>query len=224
MKITYIGQAGLLIEADGKKILIDPYLSDSVSKVNPANYRRQPIDESFLKLVPDVILCTHDHMDHYDEETLVHYLGKPGKILFLAPGTAWEKAQHFGGGHNYVRFMRGTVWSEGNVTFTAVRAEHSDPFAIGVILEAEGKRLYITGDTLYHKDIFAELPGDIDVVFLPVNGVGNNMNMKDAAAFAERCGAKVAIPFHVGLFDDLSGRDFPFEPKIVPEIYHEIKL
>lgn len=97
MKITYIGQAGLLIEADGKKILIDPYLSDSVAKVNPANYRRQPIDESFLKLVPDVILCTHDHMDHYDEETLVHYLGKPGKILFLAPGTAWEKAQHFGG-------------------------------------------------------------------------------------------------------------------------------
>ena len=109
MKITYIGQAGLLIEADGKKILIDPYLSDSVAKVNPANFRRQPIDESFLKLVPDVILCTHDHMDHYDEETLVHYLGKPGKILFLAPGTAWEKAQHFGGGHNYVRFMRGTV-------------------------------------------------------------------------------------------------------------------
>lgn len=224
MKITYLGQAGLLMEACGKKILIDPYLSDSVAKVNPVNTRRQPIDEAYLRIVPDVIVCTHDHLDHYDEETLVHYLGIPGKILFLAPGTAWKKAQHFGNGHNYVRFMRGAMWREGGVTFTAIRAEHSDPYAIGVMIEAEGKRLYITGDTLYHKDIFGELPDGIDAVFLPVNGVGNNMNMADAAAFAAKCGARVAVPLHTGMFDNLSGKDFPFEPKIVPEIYHEIRL
>ena len=38
MKLTWLGQAGLLFETDGKKILIDPYLSDSVVKVNPLNY------------------------------------------------------------------------------------------------------------------------------------------------------------------------------------------
>lgn len=33
MKIKWIGQAGLLIEADGKIILVDPYLSNSVEEV-----------------------------------------------------------------------------------------------------------------------------------------------------------------------------------------------
>ena len=31
MKVTWLGQAGLLIETNGTKIMIDPYLSDSVS-------------------------------------------------------------------------------------------------------------------------------------------------------------------------------------------------
>ena len=35
MKIKWIGQAGLLIEADGKIILVDPYLSNSVEAINP---------------------------------------------------------------------------------------------------------------------------------------------------------------------------------------------
>ena len=56
MKITWLGQAGLLLETDGKKIIVDPYLSQSVEKVNPKNYRRVPVDESFLKIKPDVIV------------------------------------------------------------------------------------------------------------------------------------------------------------------------
>ena len=43
MKITWLGQAGLLMETGGKIVLIDPYLSDSVGKVNPLNYRRVPV-------------------------------------------------------------------------------------------------------------------------------------------------------------------------------------
>ena len=46
MKITWLGQAGLLFETDGKRILVDPYLSDSVRAINPKNYRRVPVDES----------------------------------------------------------------------------------------------------------------------------------------------------------------------------------
>ena len=37
MKITWLGQAGLYIETEGLKIIVDPYLSDSVVKVNPRN-------------------------------------------------------------------------------------------------------------------------------------------------------------------------------------------
>ena len=70
MKITWLGQAGLLIETEGVIIMIDPYLSDSVAAVNPKNYRRVPVEERFLRMRPDVLICTHNHLDHTDPETL----------------------------------------------------------------------------------------------------------------------------------------------------------
>ena len=73
-------------------------------------------------------------------------------------------------------FNRHTIWTHNGVTFTAVKAEHSDPFAIGVVIQTEETCFYVTGDTLYNTKIFEDLPSDIDLVFLPVNGYGNNMN------------------------------------------------
>lgn len=49
MKITWLGQAGLLFETGNLTIMVDPYLSNSVEKVNPLNYRRVAVDESFLR-------------------------------------------------------------------------------------------------------------------------------------------------------------------------------
>ena len=108
-----------------------------------------------------------------------------------------------------------------------MRAEHSDIHPIGVIIEAEGKRLYITGDTLYNTDIFEDvLPfAPIDALFVPVNGVGNNMNMADAARFCEVIKPRVAVPIHWGLFDELRGSDWDYAGnKVVPEYYKEIKI
>ena len=226
MKITYLGQAGLLFEKDGKKIIVDPYLSNSVVKVNPKNYRRQPIDESFLKITPDCIILTHDHIDHTDEETLVHYLGKETEtpILVLGSRSAYKKVLPYKNGHNYVEFPPHTEWSEFGLKFRSVKAEHSDFEAIGVIIEDNDKKYYITGDTLYNDDIFKDVPNDIYALFLPVNGVGNNMNMTDAKRFAEKVNPKYVIPFHIGLFDNLSAKDFDCDNKIIPEIYKEIKL
>ncbi len=225
MKITWMGQAGLYIEADGKKIMIDPYLSDSVAKINPKNTRRVPVDKAFLKIVPDIIVCTHDHLDHNDPETLSHYLSSGDReITVLAPGTAWSSIRGLGGPHNYVCFERHSEWTEGAIRLIAVHAEHSAPKAIGVVIEAEGKRLYITGDTLYNTEIFADvLPlGKLDAVFLPINGVGNNMNMADAARFCEKLQPTTAVPLHWGLFDDLCGADWKYEPKRVPAFFKEI--
>lgn len=83
---------------------------------------------------------------------------------------------------------------------------------------------YVTGDTLYNDDIFADLPENIDAVFLPVNGVGNNMNMVDAKRFCERIKAKVAVPIHCGLFDEIDMNAFSYEPKVVPQIYEEVMI
>jgi len=70
MRCTWLGQAGLLFDLDGIKVMIDPYLSDSVAKVNPLNKRRVPVDERVFDIRPDVLILTHDHLDHTDPETL----------------------------------------------------------------------------------------------------------------------------------------------------------
>lgn len=225
MKLTWLGQAGLLIETCGKYILIDPYLSDSVAEIEPRNRRRVPVDERFLALKPDMIVLTHSHLDHTDPETLRHYLTGESTVTVLAPYNAWQTARQIGGyGNNYVMFNRKTRWTEGEIVFRAVHAEHSDREAVGVLITAEGKTLYVTGDTLYHEQIFEDLGEErIDCIFLPVNGKGNNMNMQDAADFCRRIGAP-AVPMHCGLFDDLSLADFPYEKKIVPRFFEEISM
>ncbi|MBQ8817576.1 MAG: MBL fold metallo-hydrolase, partial [Clostridia bacterium] len=201
MKITWLGQAGLMFETENKIILVDPYLSDNVKNFEPKNYRRVPVDERFLKINPDVIIITHNHLDHLDKETLKYYLTEDAHCLVLAPNGSWQELRKFGGNSNYVLFNNGTTWTEGKLTFTAVKAEHSDPYAIGVIINAEGKNYYVTGDTLYNEQVFESLPDiEIEAVFLPVNGVGNNMNMKDAARFARRVNAKYTVPVHFGMF------------------------
>ena len=224
MKVTFLGQAGLLLQTPQCTVMIDPYLSDSVEKVNPANYRRVPVDPSFFDIRPDVMIFTHNHLDHYDPETTPVFLKKYRGMTVLAPSSVWGNARQEAPGHNYVLFDRHTRWTEYGLTFQAVKAAHSDDFAIGVIVSDGEKKYYITGDTLYNEEIFSDLPKDIDVVFLPINGVGNNMNMTDAAAFFHRTGAKKAVPVHTGMFDQLDAHLFPVEEKVVPTIYKEIEL
>lgn len=224
MKVIFLGQAGLLFETAGLKIMVDPYLSDSVGQRDPEKHRRVSVDERFFDVQPDVMLFTHNHLDHFDPDTVERIITADTDITVLAPGSVWYAVRKIGGRNNYVLFDRHTQWTEGTVRFTAVKAAHSDDHAIGAIIETEGKTLYITGDTLYSTEIFADLPENIDIVFLPVNGVGNNMNMADAARFARDIGAKTAVPVHTGLFDDLDPNAFPFENKIIPEIYKEMEL
>ena len=77
---------------------------------------------------------------------------------------------------------------------------------------------------MYNRNIFKVLPEDIYAVFLPINGVGNNMNMADAARFARDCGAKLAVPIHFGMFDNINPEDFIFENRVIPEVYKKIPI
>ena len=227
MKITWLGQAGLLFETDGKKIVIDPYLSDNVKNFEPQNYRRVPVDEAFLQIKPDVLIITHNHLDHLDHETLKYYLTPECRAVTLTPnGCVQEIRKTYPNTQcNHVHFNPGTEWTEGNVRFRAVKAEHSDPYAIGVIITAEGKNYYVTGDTLYNEAVFSSLPNEeIYAIFLPCNGRGNNMNMADASRFAKRTGAKYAVPFHIGLFDSFTNEAFEHPNKITPKFFEEILI
>ncbi len=224
MKVVFLGQAGLLFEIDGYKIIIDPYLSNSVAEINPANNRRQKINQDYLGIKPNVLIFTHNHLDHYDEQTVKHYLTADSKVTVLCPKSVWERVRSFGGENNYVMFNAMTSWTENGITYKAVYAEHSDLFAIGVVISVKGKNYYITGDTLYNEKIFSSLPKNIYALFAPINGKGNNMNKLDAVKFAKKVKAKKFIPLHFGMMDDINPSDVPLKNKIIPEIYKEIKL
>ena len=230
MKVTWLTQAGLLFRAEGLTIMVDPYLSDSVGKVNPAKRRRIPVEESFLSVVPDVLIITHDHLDHLDPETLERILVRDdGRVItVLASENAYKRLVEFGCGHNYVLLAPHSVWSVGNVTFYAVKAEHSDRAAAGYIIDDGQGTYYVSGDTLYSFDVLDEVlelvEGGVSYAFLPINGVGNNMNAKDAADFAYELGAEKAVPLHYGLFDSIDPADFDFEDSLILTPWVETEL
>ena len=224
MQVTWLGQAGLLFRKNGFRIMIDPYLSDSIGTLNPSKHRSFPVDEKVFLIKPDVMIFTHDHLDHFDPETAEKFLHENSSVAVLSPRTVWEKVRNYPGNHNYILLSPGTTWTEKGIRFTAVKAEHSDPNAIGIILDDGEKKYYITGDTLYNEEIFAHIPKDIYAVFLPINGQGNNMNMTDAANFAARIGAKFTVPIHYGLFDDIQIDTFEVTNKITLKLFEEMEI
>ncbi len=229
MKVTWLTQAGLLFENANVKIMVDPYLSDSVGRLQPEKTRRIPADERFFDISPDVILITHEHLDHLDPDTLGRIISKSERpITFLAPENAYKKLLALGGDHNYVMLNPHSVWSEKGITYYAVSAEHSDRSAVGFIIDDGNKTYYVSGDTLYNYDVIddvLELVEDgVDYAFLPINGRGNNMNAKDASDFAYEIGAKCAVPVHYGLFDSIDPAAFDFEDAKIMECYKPEEL
>jgi L-ascorbate metabolism protein UlaG (beta-lactamase superfamily) len=228
MKVTWLSQAGLLFENDKIKILVDPYLSDSIGEVEPKKKRRMPIDESLFDLKPDVILITHDHRDHLDLATLDHYLKGDGSVTVMSGECAFKKLLAYGGDHNYVLLAPHSVWSQQGVTFYSVHAEHSDRTAVGFIIDDGEETFYVSGDTLYNYDVIDDVldlvEDGVDYAFLPINGRGNNMNAKDAADFAYEIDAKHAIPTHYGLIDEIDPRDFDFDDRVILTPYEPYEL
>ena len=64
MKIVWLGQAGLLFENENIKIMIDPYLSDSVKNTDPEKYRRAAVLDSLFKIKPDIMIWQRSFYDH----------------------------------------------------------------------------------------------------------------------------------------------------------------
>lgn len=220
MKVTSLTQAGLLFESERISVMVDPYLSDSVAeKLDAEKHRRIPADEKYLDVHPDVLLITHDHLDHLDPDTLARILDTDRRMTVIAPRGSYEKLRAMGHGHNYVLTSPHTVWSEKNVTFYTVKAEHSDPYAVGYIIDDGNKTYYVSGDTLYNYDVLDDVcdlvEDGVDYAFLPINGEGNNMNAEDAADFAYEIGAKCAVPVHFGLFDAIDPCRFDFEDTLL---------
>ena len=222
MKVTWLGQAGLLFQSEQTTILIDPYFTDSAASV--AIHRQMPVSPSVWNIRPDLLLLTHDHIDHYDPETVAHFVNIETSTIILSPRSVWDKIRITGSKNDFVLVSPGVVWTHKDVTITTVQAIHSDPHSVGFIITCCDKTYYITGDTLYNPTLLQQINQTIDVVFLPINGKGNNMNAIDAAKFCESIHAKLAVPIHFGMLDTCDPTSFVWKNIKIPIIYEEMSL
>ena len=202
MKITWLGQFGILLQTENTCLMMDPYLTNSIAEQSGPGFRRLvPLREEYLRMTPDLILLSHEHIDHLDLPSLQALLDPTKPAEVLAGANAWTKARtEVGGPHNYIRMVPGVEWSTRDLRIRAVPAIHSDPTAIGFVVRAEGITLYITGDTLYSRELAKAVGEPVDILITVVNGMGNNMNSTDAARLAADLRARVTIPVHWGLF------------------------
>lgn len=204
MKLTFLGQAGWLISAGDTQIMVDPYLSDSLLEKNGEAYcRNVPVRPEFLEEQLDAVVITHDHGDHLDMQTLRKLFAAQQKPLtVLGPRSVWERLRkenpwkH----NNLVLFEKGTEYTVKEVLLKAVFAAHSDPCAIGLVLEGEEKRVYHSGDTLFHRELISADTREADVLLLSINGKGNNMDAADAARLTRLLNPRLAVPMHYDMF------------------------
>lgn len=179
MKITYLGHASLSIEAHGKNIIVDPYITP--------NELAKDIDVD--KLEADYILITHAHADHIaDVERIVERTGAT-IISNFEIVSYYEKKGFKGHPMNH-----GGTWAFEFGKVHVVNALHSSSFPdgtyggnpIGFVLETDHHRVYIAGDTALTKDmkLIPDYIGDLDLAVLPV---GDNFTMGiDSALVASR--------------------------------------
>jgi L-ascorbate 6-phosphate lactonase len=206
MKITWLGQGGYLIEQAGKRLVVDPYLTDALAASH--NLRRlAPPPLGIDELAPDTVFITHDHLDHFDPETLTPLLRRWPDCLLAGPKSVIAHARHLGvRAERLVEICVGQPVSLSGFTILPTPAKHSDPCAVGLLIDGGEKLVYISGDTLYdvsHVPMVVELASKpIDVAMICINGKLGNMNLTEAADLAAELQPAIAVPMHYGLFQE----------------------
>lgn len=194
MKIRFLGQSGYLLQSGQTEIMIDPYLSDSVNRVG-GRPRLLPIPLQPQDVHCDAIICTHNHLDHLDPDTVA---GIAPAQFYLTTDEGKEALRQQG--RTNVRALHaGEEVTVGDFRIHAVFADHTVE-AFGVVVEAEGHRAYFSGDTLYNEKLFDIADLRPDVTFICINGRLGNMSTEEALTVARRIGAPVNVPTHYDMF------------------------
>ena len=194
MTIRFLGQSGYLLKTANTQIIIDPYLSDSVNRV-AGRPRLHPVPINPQEIDCDAIICTHNHLDHLDPDTLA-LVRDSQPIITTSEG---EKVLTEMGKEKVSVLGQGEQITIGDFTLTAVYAAHTVE-AFGLVVECEGKRLYFSGDTLFDEKLFAIRQYQPDVTFICINGRLGNMNVEEALVVAKAIGAPVNVPNHYDMF------------------------
>jgi len=245
--LWWLGQSGFLLQWKGNRVLIDPYLSDSLTKKYAATDKphirmsERVIDPGLLKNIA-IVTSSHNHTDHLDAETLMPVLKNNPNISFIIPEANREFVaervkckKEFPTGLNDNHSV--TV---GEFRFHGIPAKHNEierdesgncKFMGYVIVFGEYK-IYHSGDTLWFDGMVDLLrPFAVDVAILPINGnhpskkVAGNLNCEEAGKLGKAIGAKLVIPCHYDMFtfNTADVNDFVREAEKLDQRYRVLK-
>jgi L-ascorbate metabolism protein UlaG (beta-lactamase superfamily) len=220
--LWWLGQSGFLLQWKWKRILMDPYLSDSLTKkyltTNKPHTRMSElvVRPELLRNI-SVVTSSHNHTDHLDAETLIPVLYNNPGITFIIPEASREFVaervkceKDFPVGLNDKQSV--TI---DEFTFHGIPAKHNEIERdengncryMGYVIEFGKYRIYHSGDTLWFDGMVDLLkPYKVNVAILPVNGnrpereVAGNLNCKEAAELGKATGAARVIPCHYDMF------------------------
>lgn len=224
LNLWWLGQSGYLIQWQGWHLLIDPYLSDSLTKkyanTNKPHVRmtERVVDPNKLDFIA-VVTSSHNHTDHLDGESLIPLLKANPGLTVIAPAAN----VHFVANRLQVRPDRltpihadGEPISVGPFTFHAIPSAHEsletdengDHKFVGYIIEVGGKTIYHSGDACPYAGLGERLKQQrIDLALLPINGrdpargVAGNFTAQEAAQLGKEIGAGLVVPCHYEMFE-----------------------
>jgi L-ascorbate metabolism protein UlaG (beta-lactamase superfamily) len=220
--LWWLGQSGFLLQWNGKRILIDPYLSDSLTKKylatdKPHTRMSELVIRPELLRNISIVSSSHNHTDHLDAETLIPVIKNNPGIQFIIPEAnrdfVIERVQcnkAFPIGLNDQQ----SVTIDG-FTFHGIPAKHNEIDMdgngnckyMGYVISFGKYSIYHSGDTLLFDGMIELLePYHVDLALLPINGndparkVAGNLNCKEAAELGKAIHAGMVIPCHYNMF------------------------
>ena len=220
--LWWLGQSGYLLQWQGKRVLIDPYLSDSLTKkyltTDKPHTRmsERVLNPELLKNI-SIVTSSHNHTDHLDAETLIPIIKNNPGIKFIIPEANRNfVAERVNCPNDFPIGMndRKTVTIDG-FSFHGIPAKHNEIERdekgnckyMGYIIEFGHYKIYHSGDTIWFDGMEDLLkPFAVDLAILPINGndparkVAGNLNCREAAALGKATHAKSVIPCHYDMF------------------------
>jgi L-ascorbate metabolism protein UlaG (beta-lactamase superfamily) len=246
LHLWWLGQSGFLVQWQGYHLLLDPYLSDSLTKkyatTNKPHVRmtERVIAPARLDFV-DVVTSSHNHTDHLDGETLLPLMEANPNLTVIVPraniGFASERLKVPPGRLTSVR-VGSTPLVAGPFSFEAIPSAHEtieqdengDHRFIGLIVKAGPWTIYHSGDCVPYAGLAERLrKWKIDLALLPINGrdpargVAGNFSGEEAARLGKNINAGMVIPCHYEMFEfnTVSPGDFK---TVAEEIGQEYRL
>jgi len=241
--LWWLGQSGYLLQWKGKRVLIDPYLSDSLTKkyadtAKPHIRMSERVIDPALLTGISIVTSSHNHTDHLDAESLVPVIKNNPGIHFIIPeANRAFVAERIKCDKNFP-----TGLSDGNeliiddFRFYGVPAKHNEIERdekgnckfMGYVIQFGGWSIYHSGDTLWFDEMVDLLkPYHVDAALLPVNGndpargVAGNLDVKEAAQLGKAIGAGIVIPCHYDMFyfNTANPDDFAIEAKKIGQSF-----